>query len=180
MEYLSLGLSVLSMCVVVVGGLILKSYLPSYMNEKGKNLATKEDISFITNEVERVKSLYAGEVETLKSTLMSENQTLEKRRKIYEEICNSLRIFTVGHKTGDEERDRFLAAYASSWLWASDSVVKALNHFLDLQIENAARPGAVDQLVLKQAYARIALEMRRDVGFPESSAQAVDYKFVKF
>ena len=49
MEKLYLGIA--SFCL----GLIIKSYLPSYMNEKGKNLATKEDIEEITKKTEEVK-----------------------------------------------------------------------------------------------------------------------------
>jgi hypothetical protein len=34
--------------------LLLKSFLPSYLSEKGKNLATKEDVASITDKVESV------------------------------------------------------------------------------------------------------------------------------
>ncbi|MEW4982179.1 MAG: hypothetical protein AB1Y26_02955 [Cycloclasticus sp.] len=37
-------------------GLIVKSYLPSYLSKKGENLATKEDIEEITTKIESVKS----------------------------------------------------------------------------------------------------------------------------
>lgn len=36
-------------------GLYIKKYLPSYMDEKGKNLATKEDIEEITRKTEEVQ-----------------------------------------------------------------------------------------------------------------------------
>ncbi len=36
-------------------GLFIKNYLPSYIDEKGKNLATKEDIEFITRKTEAVQ-----------------------------------------------------------------------------------------------------------------------------
>ena len=36
-------------------GLYIKHYLPSYFNEKGKNLATKEDIEDITRKTEEVQ-----------------------------------------------------------------------------------------------------------------------------
>lgn len=45
--------------VLVVGmfliGLFIKNYLPSYMDEKGRNLATKEDIEEITRKTEEVQ-----------------------------------------------------------------------------------------------------------------------------
>lgn len=41
--------------VLTLIGLIIGSYLPSYTKEKGKNLATKEDIKEITKKTEEVK-----------------------------------------------------------------------------------------------------------------------------
>ena len=40
---------------LVVLGFIIKNYLPSYFTEKGKNLATKEDVAEITRKIEEVK-----------------------------------------------------------------------------------------------------------------------------
>ena len=39
-------------------GFVVGQFLPSYIREKGKNLATKEDIGAITRKVEEVKSEY--------------------------------------------------------------------------------------------------------------------------
>lgn len=47
---------------IIAGGIVfflLKSFIPSYLNEKGKNLATREDIAKITNEIEGVRLQYA-------------------------------------------------------------------------------------------------------------------------
>lgn len=47
---------------IIAGGIVfmfLKSFIPSYLGEKAKNLATREDIARITDEIERVKSQYA-------------------------------------------------------------------------------------------------------------------------
>ena len=35
---------VINVVLTILLGLFIKNYLPSYMDEKGKNLATKEDI----------------------------------------------------------------------------------------------------------------------------------------
>ena len=51
----------------VVVFLLLKSFLPSYLAEKGKNLATREDIAEITDKIEKVKSGYALILEELKA-----------------------------------------------------------------------------------------------------------------
>lgn len=44
---------------------LLKWHLPSYLAEKGKNLATKEDVAAITREVENVRHEYAARLESL-------------------------------------------------------------------------------------------------------------------
>jgi hypothetical protein len=45
--------------VAGVAVLLWHQFFPSYLQEKGKNLATKEDIAQITKQVEEVKDLYA-------------------------------------------------------------------------------------------------------------------------
>jgi len=45
--------------------LLIRSFLPSYMGEKGKNLATKEDIGAITAAVESVKEDYSKRLKEL-------------------------------------------------------------------------------------------------------------------
>ncbi|MDT7836908.1 hypothetical protein [Aquabacterium sp. OR-4] len=45
--------------------LVLRSFFPSYIGEKGKNLATKEDIAAITQKVEEVKEAYAKRLKEL-------------------------------------------------------------------------------------------------------------------
>ena len=62
----------------VIGGVItwflIKSFLPSYLTEKGKNLATKEDIGEITREVEAIKNDFAVQIKELEhqKTLLTE------------------------------------------------------------------------------------------------------------
>lgn len=59
--------------LVIVGIAIIslagKIYLPKYVAEKAKNLATKEDIEGITDQIENVKSSYAHSLEKAKSKL---------------------------------------------------------------------------------------------------------------
>jgi hypothetical protein len=47
-------------------GVMLKFLLPGYLGEKGKNLATKEDIGHITDKIEAIKAQYALLVEAAK------------------------------------------------------------------------------------------------------------------
>jgi len=50
-------------------GLFIKNYLPSYMDEKGKNLATKEDVQEITKLTEEVQQNFRKELESFNSEL---------------------------------------------------------------------------------------------------------------
>lgn len=72
--------------LVAIGliGLLWKNLLSTYLSEKGKNLATKEDIADITNKVEEVKSNYAIEMEKLKVdlSLISQKHTILFDEKI--------------------------------------------------------------------------------------------------
>ncbi len=60
-----------------LGGLVtllIKNYLPSYAREKGKNLATKEDIECITQKIESIKVEYSKQIETYKVELWEHQQ----------------------------------------------------------------------------------------------------------
>ncbi|MCX6350250.1 MAG: chromosome partitioning protein ParA, partial [Bacteroidetes bacterium] len=57
--------------------LFLKNYLPSYFNEKGRNLATKEDIGTITKIVESVKLGNNAQLEKIKTKLSLVSKTQE-------------------------------------------------------------------------------------------------------
>jgi len=60
-------------------GLIVRDFFPSYVREKAKNLATKEDIRDITREIESVKNDYAHQLELVRATLQSRGRVLEVR-----------------------------------------------------------------------------------------------------
>lgn len=55
MEWAILIFEIILALAVFLLGLFTKNYLPSYMDEKGKNLATKEDIEEITRKTEEVQ-----------------------------------------------------------------------------------------------------------------------------
>lgn len=179
MELAALIISLVSLIGLVVAGLLLRRFLPSYMTEKGKNLASKEDLAHITTLVEGVKSQYAADIERLKAVLLSEGQVVERRRRVYEEMCLALRVFIAGHDSSSEAKDRFHAAYAAAWLWGSDDVITSLNHLIELQVQHAQR-GSIDQLRLKGAYTSVVVAMREDVGFAGTSMGQTDYQFVQF
>ena len=64
---------------------LLKTYLRSYLNEKGRNFAKKADIGKITDEIEKVRINYASTIEKLKADLIIRNEQqlnlLEKRNE---------------------------------------------------------------------------------------------------
>jgi hypothetical protein len=63
--------------VIIVGLLLfftVKNFLPSYFNEKAKNLATKEDVGAITEKVEKIKSEFVKDIEFIKADLSYINQ----------------------------------------------------------------------------------------------------------
>jgi hypothetical protein len=66
--------------------LLLKSFLPSYLSEKGKNLATKEDIASITDKVESVKTDYAKVLEELRSDNQLKLAEIERERNLKKEV----------------------------------------------------------------------------------------------
>ncbi|EJO3996482.1 chromosome partitioning protein ParA [Vibrio vulnificus] len=65
---------------------VLKSFLPAYLTEKAKNLATKEDIGEITSEVEQVKSGYAEMLEEVKSNHQLKLASIEREKLLKKEV----------------------------------------------------------------------------------------------
>lgn len=54
--------------------ILVQNYLPSYAREKGKNLATKEDIENITQKIESIKIEYSKQIEAYKTELWKSQQ----------------------------------------------------------------------------------------------------------
>ncbi|HEY8097951.1 MAG TPA: hypothetical protein VIE65_17980 [Methylobacter sp.] len=160
--------------------LVFALVFTNYLREKGKNVASKEDIQHLTELVEGVKLLHASEIERLKSSLQNEFEIIERRRRVYEEICNSMRLFVHGNDATPEAKERFLMAYSAAWLWASDAVLISLNLFVDQQIKHAKNPSSNDGFVLECAYREVVSAMREDAGFDVNKSNVGEYKFVYF
>lgn len=73
---------------------LFRKYLFSYSAEKGKNLATKEDIEEITRRVEDVKSGYVAEIERLKVDLSilsrKHNILLDEKIRVFKKLQKRL------------------------------------------------------------------------------------------
>lgn len=81
---------------VLVIWLILKRYLPSYFSEKGRNLATKEDIAAITREVEHVRHEYNSLIEELKARNQLRMAALDRRLLAHQEAFTHWRSLVAG------------------------------------------------------------------------------------
>lgn len=150
-------------------GLLAKAYLPAYAKAKAKNLATKEDIEAITEKVEKVRA-----------AISQETALLEKRRVVYENITDSLRVFIHGHDASDAQKEAFHSAYAACWLWAPDDLLLKLNEFIDIQKDLAVDRNRHSQRDIKRLFGQIILEMRKDAGFSSTSLGNDAYQFVSF
>lgn len=75
---------------IFISGLLIKIYLPGYIGEKAKNLATKEDIADITSRIEQVKVDYAKQLELYKSDIW---QTQQRYLQMQEEAKLKVEVF---------------------------------------------------------------------------------------
>lgn len=55
MDALHFVLEILILLVIIIGGLLFRHFLPSYIGKKGENLATREDIQSITGLTEEIQ-----------------------------------------------------------------------------------------------------------------------------
>lgn len=103
-------LEIIEIGLILILGLLIYKYLPSYIIEKGKNLATKEDIGDITRKVEEVKAEF---IKVSCEHQIRFSKLHEKRAEIIAElysrlydfywaVCAFLRDF---HKTKHDEKD---------------------------------------------------------------------------
>ncbi|WP_421226809.1 hypothetical protein [Aeromonas jandaei] len=70
----------------VVVYFILKSYLPAYLTEKAKNLASKEDIGLITAKVEAIKLNHSYLLEEVKNNNQVKFAEIERAKAIKKEV----------------------------------------------------------------------------------------------
>lgn len=82
---LAAGFGFGAVVAAIVTALLLRHYLPAYLNEKGKNLATREDIASITREIERVRSEYGAMLEELKARHQLRLAAIDHRLRAHQE-----------------------------------------------------------------------------------------------
>ena len=93
MDLIVIGMQIL--VLLGIGSLFLyRKYLFSYSSEKGKNLATKEDVGDITRKVEEVRTEYLSEIERLKVELSllsrKNNILLDEKIRVFKKLQKRL------------------------------------------------------------------------------------------
>lgn len=88
-------------------GLFTRSLLPSYMKEKGKNLATKEDVEEITKKTEEIKIEFQKEIAKFSNDIGFENEYSYKQyaqlyAKLYAIVTQSEYIRFFLNKYSDQ------------------------------------------------------------------------------
>ena len=125
----------------------LGSYFAVYLREKGKNLATKEDIGKITDEIEKVKLKYAKESHRFQ---VAYSGLLKKRAEVIEEIYHLIvdteemfgRFVSLAEWKDDPPKDElrkeggrflydFLRKYKKNRIYFSEEVCDKLHSFSD-------------------------------------------------
>lgn len=79
------GLGIGAFVASFIAWLLIKNCLPSYLSEKGKNLATKEDVAQITRKVEEVRHEYASLVEKLRARQQLRMAAVDRRLQAHQE-----------------------------------------------------------------------------------------------
>lgn len=98
MKFALVEISVGVAITLMFGYLIIKHFLTSYLNEKGKNLATSEDIERITTKVEGIRTQYSSLVEELKARHQLRLAALDQRLKVHQDAFSMwCKLFDATH-----------------------------------------------------------------------------------
>jgi hypothetical protein len=95
METLIFISNIIIFIALIILIIFLKNYFPSYFSAKGKNLATKEDITEITDKIESVKNEYAERLASTEAELSSQINTSGFRYEKEFEILDELTALLV-------------------------------------------------------------------------------------
>jgi hypothetical protein len=100
---------------IVVFFLLLKYFFLSYATEKGKNLATKQDITEITNKVEEVKHQYNLIIEQFKGLHQLRLAALDKRLEAHQKAFSLWR--ELSSSIMNEKDVMIIALKCEDWWW---------------------------------------------------------------
>jgi hypothetical protein len=138
---------------------LLKNVLPAYFTEKGKNLATREDIGRITEEVEKVKDVFTAKADQFRADLQYFNQ--------------------VRFSVKNEERNAIISCYEKYNLWITLLTNIGFGGYSGINADNVLKK--VEEL--NDAYFQVILsesKMNLYVGYNEFSQSFTDLKKLAF
>ncbi|WNO10377.1 hypothetical protein [Teredinibacter sp. KSP-S5-2] len=154
---------------IVSGGIafyLVKFFFPSYVSEKAKNLATKEDIGLITEKVEKVRTEYSTVLEEVKTLNQLKVGAVEREKQVKKEVLliavesiikchNRIANFSNLELTEQEIMDGFsddTGRIAKVHIVGSEGTVKAV---VDLM-------GEISSSILTLSLERMPLGQRRN------------------
>lgn len=188
---------------LVLIGLILivtfRKYLSSYLSQKAKNLAQKEDIDKITEIVEDIKSNHAKELEEFKNELNRELELLKIDRTQVtihktEQILECFKFFrdflSNDEKTNNrfnskkemkKINDKFVELAVKLFFFAGDNVVKRFLNFRLLVLKTGSESNTLKvdekklQMELLKEYGKLFAELRIDLGYKDTECDYNDF-----
>lgn len=185
MEILTIILHCVELVAIICLIFVSKHYFPSYLKEKGKNLATKEDISDITSQIERVKVEYLKEAEEFKLSLSKELELLKishtslqaNKVQYFSELIDHLNNihndFKKLRKPSNKAKlkgyqKKTTELFAKLFLFASDDTIKKW-----VVIRSAPKTEQV-QKSLFLLFADFILSLRKDIGYNDTECNVND------
>ncbi len=137
----------LPLCIWLVSLLWFKNYLLTYFQEKGKNLATKEDIKEITDKVEFVKADYAKQLELFKCEIT----LLEKRRELSAQVVDLISHYKELSAKGEEGNAEQLRSFEQDYYklipWIPTDILKSLNLLFSEPKPGVMKPDIKDVII---------------------------------
>jgi hypothetical protein len=183
--------NVLLIIALIIIATLLRKYVFPYLVEKGRNVATKEDIRVITERVEAVKAEYSRSIEEFKNTLareleLSKIRYAELQVQKTEQVVKLMEYFNMlmsDKKTQeqirtDENKRREIGNKLTDlgvklFFFASDRTVKK---FIDLRLYLLKHPGvSAESFLFIRMYAEFVVELRRDLGYGETICDSDDF-----
>ncbi len=132
----------------------VRAYLLSYLSEKAKNLATKEDVRAITDEIEAVKHGYTSLIETQRATQQLRLAAIDKRLEIHQEAFARWRdLFSAIYESKIDE----VAGECNQW-WGENC----------LYLEPDVRQAFIDAVIYAKEHKSL-VESRAGIQAIESS-----------
>jgi hypothetical protein len=152
-----------------VAYLLVKHFLSAYLLEKGKNLATREDIEEITSKVEGVRTQYLALVEELKARHQLRLAAVDRRLQAHQEAFALWRKLMSVMYTGDV--DKVVIECQSWWeqhcIYLEPTVRESfVTAYSAAHNHNALVRGSAEVAIVKESWASIT-------AFPNILFQAI-------